>query len=55
MRHFYFRLTMGIVFAGCLIFSAVTMNLPGVLLFLFMSTTFLYSAYTLWKKGDGPQ
>lgn len=55
MRHFYFRLIMGIVFVVCLIFSIVTMNLPGALLFLFMSVTFLGSAYTLWKKGGGGQ
>ena len=28
MRHFYFRLILGIVFIGCMIFSFVTMNIP---------------------------
>lgn len=55
MRHFYFRLIMGIVFVVCLIFSIVTMNLPGALLFLFMSVTFLASAYRLWTKEGGGQ
>ena len=27
MRHFYFRLILGIVFVACMIFSFVTMNI----------------------------
>ena len=31
MRHFYFRLILGIVFIGCMIYSFVTMNIPFAL------------------------
>ena len=53
MRHYYFRLVMGFVFLACLIFSAVTMNVSGVV--LFMSTAMFYGAYTAWKSGGGDQ
>lgn len=53
MRHFYFRLILGIVFLVCLIFSALTMNLSGVLLFIFMSAAMLYGAYSEWKRNGG--
>lgn len=55
MRHYYFRLVMGFVFFACLIFSAVTMNVSGVVLFIFMSTAMFYGAYTAWKSGGGDQ
>ena len=44
MRHFYFRLVLGIVFVACMIFSFVTMNIHFALLSLFLS------AYSLWKN-----
>ena len=50
MRHFYFRLILGIVFVCCMIFSFVTMNIPFALLYLFLSGMLLASAYSLWKK-----
>ncbi len=50
MRHFYFRLILGIVFIGCMIFSFVTMNIPFAILYLALGGTFLASAYSLWKK-----
>ncbi len=50
MRHFYFRLILGIVFIGCMIYSFVTMNIPFALLYLFLSGMLLSSAYSLWKK-----
>ena len=53
MRHFYFRLTMGFVFLFCLIFSAVTMNVSGMLLFVFMSAAMFYGAYNEWKRNGG--
>ena len=55
MRHYYFRLVMGFVFLACLIFSAVTMNVSGVVLFIFMSAAMFYGAYTAWKSGGGNQ
>ena len=42
MRHYYFRLIMGFVFLACLIFSAVTMNVSGVVLFIFMSLSLIH-------------
>lgn len=53
MRHYYFRLVMGFVFLACLIFSAVTMNVSGALLFVFMSAAMFYGAYTEWKRMGG--
>ena len=50
MRHFYFRLILGIVFIVCMIYSFVTMNIPFALLYLFLGGVFLFSAYSLWKK-----
>lgn len=50
MRHFYFRLILGIVFVACMIFSFVTMNIPFAILYLVLGGAFLFSAYSLWKK-----
>jgi predicted membrane protein len=51
MRHFYFRLILGVVFIACMIFSFVTMNIPFALLYLALGAVFLFSAYSLWKKN----
>ncbi len=40
MRHFYFRLILGIVFIGCMIYSFVTMNIPFALLYIFLGGVF---------------
>ena len=40
MRHFYFRLILGVVFIVCMIY----------LLYVFLGGAFLYSAYSIWKK-----
>ena len=50
MRHFYFRLVLGIIFVACMIFSFVTANIPFAVLYTFLAGAFLYSAYSLWKK-----
>lgn len=50
MRHFYFRLFLGIVFVACLVFSIFTLNVPFAVLYLVLSIAFLFSAYSLWKK-----
>lgn len=49
MRHFYFRLILGIVFVACMIFSFVTMNIHFAL-YLFLSCALFISAYSLWKN-----
>ena len=51
MRHFYFRLILGVVFIACMIFSFVTMNIPFALLYLVLGAVFLFSAHSLWKKN----
>ena len=33
-----------------MIFSFVTMNIPFALLYIFLGGSFLYSAYSIWKK-----
>ena len=50
MRHFYFRLILGIVFICCMIYSFVTMNVSFALLYIFLGGVLLYSAYSIWKK-----
>lgn len=50
MRHFYFRLILGIVFVACTIFSFATANIPFSLLYLGLGSVFLFSAYSLWKN-----
>ncbi len=51
MRHYYFRLSLGIVFLICMVFSIVTLNIPFALLYVILGSQFLYSAYTLRKNG----
>lgn len=50
MRHFYFRLILGLVFLSCAVFSLVTANIPFALLYVVLSVVFLFSAYSIWKK-----
>ena len=52
MRHFYFRLALGLIFLACLIFSLVTMNIPFAVMYLALGIAFLSSAYSLWKDGS---
>ena len=33
-----------------MIYSFVTMNIPFVLLYIFLGGVFLFSAYSLWEK-----
>ena len=52
MRHFYFRLILGIVFVICMIYSLVTRNVPFALLYLVLVIVFGSSAYSLGKKKE---
>lgn len=52
MRHFYFRLILGIVFVICMIYSLVTRNVPFALLYLILVIVFGSSAYSLWKNKE---
>lgn len=51
MRHFYFRLVLGLVFAGCAIYSFIMDNIPFALMYVVLGGVFLYAAYTIWKKN----
>lgn len=51
MRHFYFRLIVGIVLLICMIYCCISGNLQFALMYLFMGGAFLYSAYSIWKKS----
>lgn len=51
MRHFYFRLVLGIVFLLCAVYSFVTANIAFAMLYIILGAVFLFSAYTIWKKN----
>lgn len=51
MRHFYFRLVLGIVFLICMIYSFITANIQFALFYLIFGVVLLISAYSLWKKN----
>jgi hypothetical protein len=51
MRHFYFRLILGVVFAICAVYSFIKANIPFALMYVVLGGVFLYSAYTIWKKN----
>jgi len=50
MRHFYFRLILGVVFAVCAVFSFITGGVPFALMYVVLGSVFLHSAYTIRKK-----
>lgn len=41
---------MDLRFIVCMIYSFVTMNIPFVLLYIFLDDVLLFSAYSLWEK-----
>lgn len=51
MRHFYFRLILGVIFIICAVYSFITANIPFALMYVVLGGVFLYSAYTIWKKN----
>lgn len=50
MRHFYFRLILGIVWLVAAAISAVKANTSFVALYVVLGIVFLWSAYSIWKK-----
>lgn len=50
MRHFYFRLVLGIVWLIAAVVSGVSANIPFAVLYAALGIVFLYSAYSIWKK-----
>lgn len=51
MRHFYFRLILGVVFAICAVYSFIMANIPFAFLYVVLGGVFLCSACTIWKKN----
>ena len=49
MRHYYFRLILGILFLVCMIFCFITAN---ILLYLMLGGMFSLSARSLHKKSS---
>lgn len=50
MRHFYFRLILGIVWLAAAIFSVVNANILFAVLYVILGVVFLWSAFSIWKK-----
>lgn len=50
MRHFYFRLILGIVLLAAAAVSAVKANISFAALYASLGIVFLWSAYSIWKK-----
>ena len=50
MRHFYFRLILGIVWLVAAIVSGVKANISFAALYVVLGIVFLWSAYLMWKK-----
>ena len=50
MRHFYFRLILGIVWLAAAIVSALGANVLFTALYVVLGIVFLWSAYSIWKK-----
>ncbi len=51
MRHFYFRIILGVIFAICAVYSFITANIPFALMYVVLGGVFLCSAYTIRKKS----
>jgi uncharacterized membrane protein len=50
MRHFYFRLILGIVCLAAAVVSAVKANISFAALYVVLGIVFLWSTYSIWKK-----
>lgn len=50
MRHFYFRLILGIVWLAAAAISATKANNSFAALYAVLGIVFLWSAYSIWKK-----
>lgn len=50
MRHFYFRLILGIVWFVAAVISVVKANISFAVLYVILGIVFLWSAYSIWKK-----
>lgn len=50
MRHFYFRLILGIVWLAAAAVSAVNVNVLSAVLYIVLGVVFLWSACSIWRK-----
>ncbi|MCM1065155.1 MAG: hypothetical protein NC420_11955 [Eubacterium sp.] len=50
MRHFYFRLILGIVWLAAAAVNAVKAHSSFAVLYVVLGIVFLWSAYSIWKK-----
>ncbi len=50
MRHFYFRLILGIVWLIAAVVSVINANFSFAALYVVLGVVFLWSAYSIWKK-----
>lgn len=50
MRHFYFRLILGIVWLAAAVVSAVKANISFAALYASLGIVFLWFAFSIWKK-----
>lgn len=50
MRHFYFRLILGIVWLIAAVVSGVNANIPFAALYVVLGIVFMWSAFSIWKK-----
>ena len=53
MRHFYFRLILGIVWLAAAVVSAVNVNVLSAVLYIVLGVVFLWSACSIWRKERG--
>lgn len=53
MRHFYFRLFFGIVWLAAAVISVMKASMSFAALYVVLGIVFLWSAYTIRKKGKG--
>lgn len=53
MRHFYFRLILGIVWLAAAVVSVVKADISSAVLYVVLGIVFLWSAYSIWKKDKG--
>ncbi len=52
MRHFYFRLTLGIVWLAAALFCIASADLPFAALYAVLGVLFLWSARLIRKKEE---
>lgn len=50
MRHFVFRIIMGIIWIVAAVVNVLMMNIAFAALYLLVGIAFLYSAYQIWKN-----